>query len=63
MATIKAIGKMDRSLIKLGWYNATQDNQALIRINREKYFFSFWLWGRLSAVKPEYKKLLEPYFE
>lgn len=40
--------------IKINYYEEMQ-------MSKLKYVFSFWLWGIINTIKPEYRKVLKPY--
>lgn len=43
-------------------YDTKINNYEVMSIPYFKHVFSFWLWGKMSGIKNEYKDLLKPYF-
>lgn len=60
--TIKAIYSYGIWQIENRKYNSKTNNYNNMIIPYFEHVFSFWLWGRMSGIKNEYKELLKPYF-
>jgi hypothetical protein len=58
-----AIGRYCDDLIRSGQYDVNVNYFEDMQISFTRYCFSFWLWDKYSRVKPEYKNILEPYFD
>jgi hypothetical protein len=47
--------------IPYGEYEFGKDYYEEMKISYFRHIFSFWLWGKYSVIKPQYREMLKEY--
>lgn len=61
---LNAIEKYNQSRMDNNtWEWSDLKHYDLFRIDYSDLVPMFWIWGKYSAIKPEYQEMLKPYFD